>query len=369
MPAAAAPAEIHVNARFLAEPLTGVQRVGRELLAALDAMLADGEIDPARFRVILHAPAAPVAAPAFRRLEFRAGGAWRSHAWEQLSLPRLARGGLLLNLKGTAPLRHSRTHLHLHDAVTFAWPQAYSRAFRAWWGYVVPRAARRARLLTAVSAFTADEYERRFGIPRERIAVVPNGHEHVFAAPAATAVLERLGLRDAGYVLAVGSLDPRKNLAGAAAAVARAGLDGIPLVVAGGPHPRVFAARGAALPAGAVHAGRTGDAELRALYEHALALIFPSYYEGFGLPPLEAMALGCPVVASDAAALPEVCGDAALLAPPGDTEALAGHLRRLADDPRLRAEQRKRGRARASRFSWKASARLLWRLIAAEVGA
>ncbi|RMH00849.1 MAG: glycosyltransferase family 1 protein [Planctomycetota bacterium] len=361
-----APAEVHVNARFLGEPLTGVQRVGREILAELDRMVAAGEIDRGRWRIVLHLPAPPAADPGLPHLELRPGGAFRSHAWEQLSLPRRA-PGLLLNLKGTAPVRHPRTLLHLHDAVTFAWPQAYSRAFRAWWGWVVPRAARRARLLTAVSAFTAGEYERRFGIPRRRITVLPNGHEHVFAAAAEPAVLARLGLEPEGYVLAVGSLDPRKNLAGAAAAVRLAGVEGLRLVVAGGPNPRVFAERGAELPPGTVHAGRVSDGELRALYEHALALIFPSFYEGFGLPPLEAMALGCPVLASDAAALPEVCGRAALLAPPAADAERAEQLRTLAADPALRAELRAKGRAQAAGFTWRACARGMWRLVTAEL--
>ena len=361
-----APAEVHVNARFLAEPLTGVQRVGREILGAFDAMLAAGEIDPARYRVVLHLPRVPAEDPGLPHLELRPGGAFRSHAWEQLSLPRRARG-LLLNLKGTAPVRHRRNLVHLHDAVTFAWPQAYSRGFRAWWGYVVPRAARRARVLTAVSAFTAGEYERRFGIPRERCTILPNGHEHVYAQPADPRILERLGLRDGAFLLAVGSLDPRKNFAGAAEAVRRAALDDVPLVIVGGPNPRVFADRGTELPADALHAGRVGDGELRALYEHALALVFPSHYEGFGLPPLEAMALGCPVVASDAASLPEVCGEAALLAAPDDHRTRARQLQELAGSAAKRQELREKGRAQAAQFTWKACARGMWRLIAAEL--
>ncbi len=361
----AAPRELHVNARFLAEPLTGVQRVGREVLAGFDQLLASGEVDAARWRVVLHSPVEPAADPGLPHLELRVGGPLRSHAWEQLVLPRRARGGVLLNLKGTAPLRHPANHVHLHDAVTFAWPQAYSRGFRAWWNHVVPRAARRARVLSAVSAFTVGEYERRFGIPRERFTVVPNGHEHVFAVPADPAVRERLGLRADGYLLAVGSLDPRKNFAGAAAAVRAAGIEDWPLVVVGDPNPRVFAERGAELPPGALHAGRVSDGELRALYEGAAALVFPSHYEGFGLPPLEAMALGCPVVASDAASLPEVCGDAALLAAPDDVAARAAQLRRLREEPGLRERLREAGRAQAARFRWDACARALWRLAAA----
>jgi len=362
-----APTEVHVNARFLAEPLTGVQRVGREILAGFDAMYAAGEIDPARYRVVLHLPRLPEQDPGLPHLELRPGGALRSHAWEQLSLPRRAGDGLLLNLKGTAPVRHRRNLVHLHDAVTFAWPQAYSRRMRAVWGYVVPRAARRAKILSAVSAFTAGEYERRFGIPRERFTVLPNGHEHVFAAEADPGIVDRLGLEDGRYLLAVGSLDPRKNFAGAAEAVRRAELEDVPLVIVGGPNPRVFAERGTELPRQALHAGRVSDGELRALYEHALALVFPSHYEGFGLPPLEAMALGCPVVASDAASLPEVCGDAALLAAPEDHGTRAEQLRRLAEDPSLGLQLQVKGRAQAANFRWQACARGMWRLIAAEL--
>jgi len=105
--------------------------------------------------------------------------------------------------------------------------------------------------------------------------------------------------------------------------------------------------------------GFVSDAELRALYEHALALVFPSYYEGFGLPPLEAMTCGCPVIISEQPALVEVCGDAALTCQADDADAITRHMRALVADPTLRERLAKAGRARAGRFTWKSAAHAL----------
>jgi glycosyltransferase involved in cell wall biosynthesis len=215
-----------------------------------------------------------------------------------------------------------------------------------------------------VSAFSLGRLAACLGVAPERLDVIHPGADHLQAVSPSATVLQQHGLQPGRYFLAVGSLNPNKNLA--ALVQAFAGLPpglGLQLVLAGGGDPRVFArgalpAAFAAAPARAgaaptvVHVGPVGDAELKALYSRALALVFPSLYEGFGLPPLEAMACGCPVAASTAASLPEACGDAALYFDPHDGAAITHALLRLATEPALRDRLRHAGTAQAARHRW-----------------
>jgi glycosyltransferase involved in cell wall biosynthesis len=176
-------------------------------------------------------------------------------------------------------------------------------------------------------------------------------------------VFARIGAGDRPFVFAVGNRTPQKNIQVVHEALALLGDAEFDVVHAGEANARVFGdggtgagtrppGRGARL----VSAGFVSDGELRALYERAACFVFPSVYEGFGLPPLEAMTCGCPVVAARAASIPEVCGDAAVYFDPHDPRDLAAALTRVMADPALRARLARDGRERAKRFSWRASA-------------
>jgi glycosyltransferase involved in cell wall biosynthesis len=187
------------------------------------------------------------------------------------------------------------------------------------------------------------------------------------AVPADPSVLKRLGLEGVRYFLAVGSRNPNKNLDLLFAAFTRLAVaPATRLVVVGSADNRVFAGVTAVLAVpsaprseAVIEAGAADDAELRALYEHALALVFPSLYEGFGLPPLEAMACGCPVLCSNAASLPEVCGDAVLYFDPQSIEQISAAMAQILRDADLRDSLRERGRVQARRFGWQAAAERL----------
>jgi glycosyltransferase involved in cell wall biosynthesis len=159
------------------------------------------------------------------------------------------------------------------------------------------------------------------------------------------------------FVLAVSSTSPNKNFRSVVRALES--LEGVDfdVVIAGGTNPRVFGSQAGSLPASVRHVGYVSDGELRALYEHAACFVYPSFYEGFGLPPLEAMACGCPAIVSEAASMPEVCGEAVLYCDPHDPIDIAEKLRRLMDDARLQSRLRQRGLQRAELFSWRRCAR------------
>jgi glycosyltransferase involved in cell wall biosynthesis len=288
-------------------------------------------------------------------------GRLHGQAWEQLELPRYTRDGVSLNLCNTAPLAGHATVVAIHDAGVFAVPQAYSRPFRTWYRLLHPQLGRRALRMVTVSEFSRAELSRYLGIPGDRLTVIPNGGEHILREQADTGILSRLGL-SGRYVLAVSSHSAHKNFAGVQAAVKHMRSRDFTLVFAGGTNSRIFNAAGAPARESRV-TGRVTDAELRALYENAECFVYPSFYEGFGLPPLEAMTCGCPVVVSRAASLPEVCGEAAVYCDPANPADIGRALDQVLENSELRSELRQRGIDRAAQFTWRHSGRALLGLL------
>ena len=349
---------VDINGRFLSQTMTGVQRSALELIQALDAQLTDKPELRRRFTFRLVTPAHQASVP-LRHIPTLPVGRLQGHAWEQLELPIHTHGRLLLNLCNTAPLA-VRTIATIYDASVFAVPEAYSPAFRLWYRTLLPLLGKRARLILTTSNFSREELIRRAGVPPEKIRVLPLGSEHVLRSPADRNIFSRVPVQPGRYILAVGSQSPHKNLAGVLHAVSQLGPSRLPLVVAGGANAKVFN-QAPGLTGDSFHAaGYVSDSELRALYENAACFVYPSFYEGFGFPPLEAMTCGCPAVVSRTASLPEVCGDAVLYCNPSQPEDIARQIRWLLEDPERRTDFRERGLIRARSFTWeRASSALL----------
>jgi glycosyltransferase involved in cell wall biosynthesis len=304
----------------------GVERIARELATRLPAL------DPKRYRV--------TAPP--RVLAHRAG-----HAWEQLVLP-FRSAKLILCPAALAPVASRRNVVCIPDAAAVLHPEWYSPSFAAYQRRVLPAIARRARLVISPSEFARREVIEVLGARPERTEVVPLAAGREFAPDAdPSPAREAFGL-DRPYVLTVGSAIARKNLDALTEAAEVLRREGIDLVAAGS--GRAYMRAGAE---GVRRLGYVDDRLLPGLYAGAAAFTLPSLHEGFGLPVLEAMASGVPVVASDRGALPDVAGGAALLVDPNDGRAIADALLAAIGDEQLRAA----GLARARSFTWERTAR------------
>jgi glycosyltransferase involved in cell wall biosynthesis len=361
---------VYVNGKFTAQATTGVQRVARCLLEAVDQRLASEVGGPAARWVLLCPPVGRP--PPLRRVETRVVGARHGslHLWEQWTLPRAARDGLLLNLTGSAPAWAGQQICTLHDAAVFDRPEAYAPLFRGWYRWLFRRLARTAVAINTVSAFSRARLADRLGVPGKRINVIHNGGDHLLHVQASPGYLASVGLVGRRFVLAVGSENVTKNFGAVIEAMAELADDKVLLVIAGGRRGVVFAPAAGKTEASdrVIRLGPVGDAELKALYGAAIALVFASSYEGFGLPPLEAMSCGCPVLASSATAVPEVCGDAALYVDPDSPPDIARRLGQMMADDGLRADLVVRGTARLRQFTWQAAAARLQAQLQAEAG-
>jgi glycosyltransferase involved in cell wall biosynthesis len=362
---------LFVNGRFLTQQLEGVQRTAAEVVEALDGLLDVGVIDQGRWRVTLLAPPGPLRPLRLRHVELRQAGRFRGHLWEQLELPWLARTGTLLSLCNAAPLLKRRHLVTLHDAAVFAAPAGYSAAFSRWYRFLFACLGRTAHGVLTVSEFSRGELARHAGIPGHKLRVIPQGALHLDRLDPDTSVLERFGLRGEPFVLLVGSRNPNKNVAAVLRAMECFSAPRPVLVVAGGANVRVFRPEdgvGREERERVVHLGYVSDGELKALYREAAVFVFPSLYEGFGFPPVEAMSCGCPVLVSDIPVLREVCGDAAGYFDPHDPHAIASAISRVLEDPEYRDRLRQRGRERVSRLTWEACAREIWAAVEAAAG-
>jgi glycosyltransferase involved in cell wall biosynthesis len=363
-----------VNGRFFAQPRTGVQRYGVETLLALDRLLGRQPQLLADTAWQLALPRDAVDLPLLEHFEIQVLPLLTGHAWEQVSLAAFARGAYLVNANYSGPLLKRRQLITVHDAGVRAHAQTYTRAYRWFNGAMMALLAPRVDTLMTLSRFSAGELHRHFGLRRDDIVIARSGWEHARrdAADDAddAALLQRHGLTPGGYLFAVGSLKANKNFALIPRALQRLGDRlRLPVAVAGGRDARVF--RGIETPPrDALRLlGYVSDAELYALYRHAAWFIFPSVYEGFGLPPLEAMANGCPVLAARSASIPEIYGDAVLYFDAHDAASLAACLEAVtAEGDAAQALRRRcveRAAARLALFTWEANAQiLLERLVA-----
>jgi glycosyltransferase involved in cell wall biosynthesis len=338
-----------INGKFASQRITGVQRVAYELTRAMQARAHS----PNELEVVVPQNAADLGL-ASRPARF--GANLKGNLWEQVSLPLATSSDTLISLCNTGPLLKRRQIVMIHDMAVYDVPHAFSKKFLFWYRSKFSILRRQTRLILTVSNFSKARICHHLRMDPANVEVIRPGADHLDRIVADHSIIERLGLAKDAYCVIVGSLDPRKNLRRVLDAIKRLGhIPDIKFVIAGGANARVFAAQGAAQPANddrVIWAGFVSDGELKALYTDAACLIFPSLYEGCGLPPLEAMYCGCPVITSTAASLPEVCGDAAMYCDPESTEDIAAKISLMSANRDLRDHHREAGLQHVRQYRW-----------------
>ncbi|MGF6899194.1 glycosyltransferase family 4 protein [Paraburkholderia sp. GAS348] len=351
---------VTINGRFTSQRVTGVQRVARELLRAIGRERRGEPLE-----IILPPDGELMKIDGVRSLKSWGG---RGVFWEQLILPWLCINSTLINFSNSAPIFKRKQVVILHDAAVFDMPEHFSLLFRIWYRLMFWALTRTSKKIFTVSYFSRERLAVHLGVDPASIHVMHLGCDHIDRLVADNEILARHSLVRDQYVLAVSSVNPTKNFARLVEAFSNLSSNtAIKLVIIGGTNGAVF--RAPKSPdcgdaANVVHVGYVSDQEVKALYENAACFAFPSVYEGFGIPPLEAMRCRCPVLAASAASLPEVCGDAVVYCDPYSADDIRQRLSELLGDADLRERLRERGFARAEQFAWSESARTFMKQVA-----
>lgn len=354
---------IYINGRFLTQNITGVQRYAHEIIKALDQLIKDQKIDNEKYQFILLSPQKSlVHSLSLKNIEWRRVGKKSGHAWEQLDLPSYVKTGLLFCPGNTAPLQilHSKkkTLVTVHDLSYLYYPEAYSISFKLWYRFLIPLIMRNANAVITVSESEKKSILKYYPYVKNRLSAIQNG-----GLPEKQDSLIRV-TTDSRYkatILYVGSLSRRKNFQGLIKALEIVNnLFDICLVVVGtggiSYRPPDFQISQSMEKRIFFKGQKNNFDELILFYKKSTCLVFPSFYEASPLPPLEAMACGCPVIVSNTPALQERCGDAALYCDPNAPEDIADKIIQLLKNKELRESIIQKGFLRAKKYSWEKSA-------------
>jgi glycosyltransferase involved in cell wall biosynthesis len=340
---------IYINARFLTQEITGVQRFAEMISLELCQRHND---------IIFVCPKGILRESVAKKLHVKQFGFCQGHLWEQVELPIYLKkigSPLLLNLGSTGPIFYKNKIITHHDITYLRYPKSYSIAFLIFYKNLIPMMIRTSRHLLTVSEFSKKEITSTYQYPQHKTSVIYNAVEGKFKP-------KPQGLTNI-YFLAVASINFHKNHHGMIEAFQTfkkksPGNRKVKLKIIGDSF-KAFSYKNHDTTAEMVDIeflGRVDDEELIRLYQNAYAFIFPSFYEGFGIPPLEAQACGCPVLASDRASIPEILGNSALYFNPFNVNEMIQAMEDIMQESELRLQLIRKGYENIKRFSWELSA-------------
>lgn len=349
--------EVYINGRFLCNKMDGISRFSFEICKQLKRLGLD-------FKIVIPKWLEYENEESFEIVRF---GNLKSHFWEQIDLLRFLKtkgNPLLLNLSGLGPLFYNNQIITIHDLSFYENKKWFSKSYTLFYSIATPVLARNALKILTVSNFSKTEIIKYLKIDEKKIEVIYNAavndleksSDNIQISPIVNSILNDK------YVLAVSSIDPRKNLQRLINSFLELNLENYKLVLVG-KISNHFNVKLSSNSKSVIFTGFVSDSELSILYKKCEFFIYPSLYEGFGIPPLEAMKNDCAVIVSEIPSLKEVCSDAALYVNPFDTENIKNGMLKIIEDSGLKEELKRKGSLRSEFFKWKDSGEKVHNLI------
>ncbi|HDS1115702.1 glycosyltransferase family 4 protein [Pluralibacter gergoviae] len=342
---------IYVNGRFLTQDITGVQRFSFEIVKELLNIRSD-------IVIIVPEEIVKYNFPLVSDLNVKVVKGGAGHFWEQTTLPLYLKkigSPLLLNLCNTAPAFYKNQIVTHHDVTYAKYPENFSFSFRIFYSLVPRLFLRNSKKIITVSEFSKKEITQHYKLNKHKLNVIYNAVNNDFVRLSPS--VDNDENKNKKYFLAVSSLAHHKNLHGLIQEFSLIPSHyNINLIIVGGGSSH-FVVNNREIKAGNINfKGRVTDEELRVLYKNALAFVFPSLYEGFGIPPLEAQACGCPVISSNCSVMPEVLRDSVIYFDPQTKNDLCSKMISFIQNPQIIPELISKGFENHKRFSWHESA-------------
>lgn len=346
---------VYINGRFLEYNLTGVVRYSMAVLEEVDKLLNN---DKYKFlKICLLLPPNVNYINRYENIEVKNVGTHNGAYWEQWEILHYAKDGWMLSLASTGPILKRKQIIVMHDAkMARKWKSDASfkqRYFLFFMGLILGKTLKK---IITISQYAKTELKQYFYIKPSKIIVAYEGYEHILKIEEDKNTLDKYSLNKKQYILAVGGGSAKNNIL-TVKAMQLINKKNIKLVLTGNIPINVLIKLKSYENVKLI--GRVSDEELVSLYKNALCLCFPSVAEGFGIPPVEAMALDCPVIVSDRDSLPEVCGKAALYCNPNDVNSLAKQLNLIIANKNVEKQLIEEGRKNIKRFSWKKTAEMI----------
>ena len=341
-----------VNGRYLTQKASGVHRYAFEICNQLYEMGID-------FHVAI--PQGIQADYKFKFKTVKCGSIQNGHIWEQVSLPRYLKSigsPLLISLTSCGPLFYKNQIMTIHDVSHERRPEWFSKGYYRFYHFMMPRIGKKAHAVLTVSQFSKQEIIETLGIDANKIHVV---HSNVpfHDTPSTEELLNfKRSIESEKYILAVSNMDPRKNFAQLIRAFNNIEDKSVKLYIIGMRQKAFNSPDLQELVSDRVHLpGFVDDEQLKQMYQNAILSVYPSLYEGFGLPPLESMTFGCPTIVSDIPALREVTQDAGLYVDPYNVDDITEKINLLLKDENLQQSLRIKGLQQIKKYSWEKSAK------------
>ncbi|MBM6748733.1 glycosyltransferase family 4 protein [Megamonas rupellensis] len=341
--------KIYINGRFLTQNITGVQRYAIEIVKALDKYLSDNNLSN-KYKFEIVCPKDIRQKLMLKNIEIKQIGILNGHLWEQIELPLYVKNKFLFNFCNCAPVFKQNQVVTIHDAAIAAIPEAYSFLFKTWYKIMFKLLNRNVKCIFTDSNFSKKELKKYFSMNMNKIKVVYCGADHILKIKPDEKIFSNFDIEKNNYVLAVSSLNPSKNFR-LILETAKISPE-INFVIAGGTNSNIFKEQGLEITSNVKFIGYVNDEELVALYKYASCFIYPSIYEGFGIPPLEAIYFNCPVILSNIDVFKEIYMDNVLYCKINDCNILKEKILLILNDERIKKSINRKEKFLIDKYRW-----------------